>query len=390
MTARRVQLSGLAILLASATTSGIHVPIETRRVPVDRLIANLEREITAEPANVQAIVNLARVESMAYALKLEDFPAVESRDKKTDAPFFPPGWQTPRTVQTAPSAEQGARAARHLENATRHFGDALALAPDHMTARLGYGFVLQQAGKRDAAIEQYRKVIAQAWPAEQKVRGLMPSQRFLTHEAADYLLELLDSKRDAAEIQDLLAKKKEMESKPRAITPIAIPLEDDLPLSAIVDPLARVRFDADGSALGGEWTWITPRAGWLVYDWNDRGEITSALQLFGNVTFWLFWRNGYDALGSLDDDGSGRLEGNELRHLAIWRDANGNGRSDAGEVKPLAAHRITALSVDHCISGGSDHRIAAFAPRGATLADGRTRPTYDVILEAAASKLTRR
>ena len=134
----------------------------------------------------------------------------------------------------------------------------------------------------------------------------MPSQRLFTQEAAGYLIPLLDKERDAAEIADLRAKQSDIAGRPRAITPIAIPLTDDLPAHGIVDRLARVRFDADGSG-PREWTWITPDAGWLVYDAADRGTITSALQLFGNVTFWLFWSNGYEPMRALDDNGDGEL-----------------------------------------------------------------------------------
>ena len=72
--------------------------------------------------------------------------------------------------------------------------------------------------------------------------------------------------------------------------------------------------------------------------------ITSALQWFGNVTFWLFWSNGYEPMRALDDNADGELSGAELRHLAIWHDRNRDGVSDAGEVRPLAAHGIVALS----------------------------------------------
>ena len=85
--------------------------------------------------------------------------------------------------------------------------------------------------------------------------------------------------------------------------------------------------DADGSALP-RWTWISSRAGWLVHDPRRTGEITSALQWFGNVTFWLFWENGYDALAALDDDADGELAGDELRDLAIWHDRNSTGTSE--------------------------------------------------------------
>lgn len=72
--------------------------------------------------------------------------------------------------------------------------------------------------------------------------------------------------------------------------------------------------------------------------------VRSALQLFGNVTFWPFWENGYHALRSLDDDGDGQLAGDELRHLAIWRDGDANGRSTPAEVRPLAEWGIQSLS----------------------------------------------
>ena len=60
-------------------------------------------------------------------------------------------------------------------------------------------------------------------------------------------------------------------------------------------------------------------------------------------TFWCFWENGYQALASLDDDGDGWLTGKELDGLAVWRDTNGNGVSEPGEVKTLSECGIAAL-----------------------------------------------
>jgi tetratricopeptide (TPR) repeat protein len=377
------------LFVACASLRAIHMPIEARRVPIDRLIANLERAVAGDPNDVQAVINLARVHSMAYALKLDDFPASQLSKDKSDVPFFPPGTgAAPGTVRPAPSAEHAERAARHLKEATRHYESAVALAPDNITARLGYGWVLQQAGATERAIAEYRRVVQLAWAKEEKVKALMPSQRFYTQEAIDYLLPLLDRKRDAAEIQDLMSKQTDMKSRPRAITPIAIPLTDDLAPQAIVNNLARVRFDADGSRLDREWTWITGDAGWLVYDADGRGEITSALQLFGNVTFWLFWENGYNALSALDDDDDGELAGRELNHIRIWHDRDADGVSDSSEVRPLSSHGIVALSCDYVTGDGS--RFAAVSAKGARLSNGRTRPTYDVILRHSRSMLTRR
>jgi hypothetical protein len=91
---------------------------------------------------------------------------------------------------------------------------------------------------------------------------------------------------------------------------------------------------------------------------------------------------------ALDDNGDSELSGAELRSLAIWHDRDRDGVSDAGEVRPLAAHGIVALSCNYVDGDGA--RFAAVSPEGARLSDGRTRATYDVILHHSAATLTRR
>jgi len=388
MSRRSAAALTIAVVIASAHLAAIYMRAETTQVPVDRLVANLEKELQANPGNVQMILNLARLHAMAFANKEETFPAAAPKGDQPEVPSYSPGAsQIPRRVKPAPSPQNAATAAQHLKEATRHYEAALALAPDNLTARLGYGWVLEQAGNKKAAIAEYRKVVEQAWPGEQKIKTLMPSQRMFTQEAAGYLIPLLDKERDAAEIADLRAKQSDIAGRPRAVTPVVVPLTDDVEVAHLVDPLARVRFDADGS-LPREWTWITSKAGWLVYDGADRGTIDSALQLFGNVTFWLFWSNGYEPMRALDDNGDGELSGSELQHISIWHDSNADGVSDRAEVKPLSFYGIVALSHDHVIGDG--RRVTAYAPRGVRFSDGRTRPTYDVILQHAPATWTRR
>ena len=56
-------------------------------------------------------------------------------------------------------------------------------------------------------------------------------------------------------------------------------------------------------------------------------------------------------------------------------DANGNGVSEPGEVKPLAAWGITALSCRY-----ETHPTGIpFSPRGVVFQDASTRPSYDWI-----------
>ena len=138
-------------------------------------------------------------------------------------------------------------------------------------------------------------------------------------------------------------------------------------------------FDLDGSALPQRWTSIRPTAAWLVFDKHGRGSITSGLQLFGSVTFWLFWRQGYDALRSLDDNDDEQIADTELKGLALWHDRNVDGRSDPGEVRPVGDWGIVSLSCEYQHDTGHPDEIA-MSPRGVTFGDGTTRPTFDLIL----------
>src|SRR5690606_11753001 len=98
----------------------------------------------------------------------------------------------------------------------------------------------------------------------------------------------------------------------------------------------------------------------LVWDPEGTGLISSGTQLFGN---WFFggkkssytpasingsappapWKDGYEALGTLDADGNGRISGIELDGLSLWYDRNMNGISEAGEVKSIKSAGIISL-----------------------------------------------
>lgn len=202
----------------------------------------------------------------------------------------------------------------------------------------------------------------------------------IVSEASDYLIPLLDKEKDEDEIATLRTRAAGLRRLPRPITPVAVPLRDGLRAGDILDPHAAVAFDADGSGLKGRWTWITKDAGWLVYDPKNERRITSGLQLFGSVTFFLFWNTGYDALSALDDNRDGSLTGSELTGLAIWEDSRNPGVCDPSEVKPLSEYGIVAVSCRFDRDPSHPDRIA-FSPGGVTFRDGSTRPTFDVILK---------
>ncbi len=213
----------------------------------------------------------------------------------------------------------------HLKAALKAYKQALELDKDNLVIHLGLAWLTEQAGRKDDAVKQYRTIATDAWEKEKSLTMVGFGGRTLTGEVASYLVPLLDAEKDKREIETLKDRVATLGKLPYPVTPIAVPLADGLTTTDLEAPDARVTFDVDGSGLGREWSWITPKAAWLVSDPKLDGKINSGRQLFGNVTFWMFWNNGYAPLAALDDDRDGILTGKELAGLALWRDANGNG-----------------------------------------------------------------
>lgn len=370
-------MTAAATLLAAVALHAEFVGVEIQRVPLARLLRNLEAQLRAQPKDVQLHYALARVHSMAYASKAERFDV-----DRQGRPFFgndPHSVSQPARVTPASVPEQEAAARRHLAKAVDEYRAVLAIDPRHTLSRLGLAWCLDQTGEKDAALAAYRIALEQAW-AKDRTADQLYAGYSVTEEIAGYLLKLLDPEKDAAEIERLRGYQKALREKPRWITPILVPLED-APLAQLVAPTARVAFDLDGSGSPRRWGWIAPNAAWLVFDYDGRGRVTSGLQMAGGVAFWIFWDNGYRALASLDDDGNGILEAGELDGLALWRDANGDGVSDPGEVVPVPAWGITALSCRY-----RRHATGIpFSPDGVRLRDGTTRPSYDWIVRSGES-----
>ena len=139
------------------------------------------------------------------------------------------------------------------------------------------------------------------------------------------------------------------------VSPISLLLEGD----SLSNDSTLASFSLDPVSCPGciyEWK-ASEKAPLLVYDPEQTGQITSASQLFGNWTFGgkrvaslvssdqtnSQWRDGYEALGSLDTNYDGIVSGSELEHLALWYDYNRDGVSDHGEVRPISSARIKSL-----------------------------------------------
>jgi hypothetical protein len=158
------------------------------------------------------------------------------------------------------------------------------------------------------------------------------------------------------------------------ITPIIL---HDAENKALADLLSDrvVSFDMNGDNLPDRCPWLKPDTALLVWDPNQTGQITSGRQLFGSVTWWIFWKDGYEALKALDDNQDGELTGKELQGLALWKDKNQNGLSEEGEVTPIEQTQIQSLSTQSTtpVSPGP----SPANPEGLKLRNGKRLPTYD-------------
>jgi tetratricopeptide (TPR) repeat protein len=307
---------------------------------------------------------------MAYAVQAENIEVL----KDSGLPFFGFGTSAempPGEVTAAGDPAKAATAKEHLAKAIGIYQKAALLDPEHLPTQLGLGWANAQAGDKPAAREALRKALKLAWAKEKE--GVFGGS--LTEEAGRYLLEVLDKKNDAKEIGEVGEILKQVAEVPRAMTPVIIPLVAGAPLEELVNPQANVAFDLDGSGEQRRWGWITPKAGWLVHDPRGEGKITSGLQMFGSVTFWVLWQDGYQALAALDDNRDGILRGEELAGMAVWRDVNSNGISESGEVSTLGAWKISGLS---CRAESHPSGIP-FSPKGVEFSDGSIRPSYDWI-----------
>ncbi len=394
--------------LVCCRTFGMFMYEETEKVPIERLLANLRQRLAKNTNDFELTYQLARVHSMAYATNLTD---VDVTKESKVAVYNQPGEDkgVPEWVQVFKTAQAREDAFKHLTNALAFYQRSLVLLQRATNAypwqilpvQLGQAWCLDQSGQRDKALDAYRKTLRVAWkqevagdfdfkewvkgvwndvqagknPVHSRRRGSIGPGVCFSEETIGYLLKLLDPVKDAKEIAQLKQDRQTLNTMGRAISPIIVPLQADVAMADMANPSNKVTFDLDGSGRARKWSWITPRAAWLVYDPNGSGKITSALQMFGNVTFWIFWQDGYAALASLDDNGDGVLRGPELRGLALWQDRNENGISDPGEVLPVQSFGITAISCH----GGTFSGNTKWNPFGITFSNGEVRPTYDLV-----------
>jgi hypothetical protein len=230
---------------------------------------------------------------------------------------------------------------------------------------------------REKALTAYRRAYRLTLAEDLKREHMGPqADTAISLEAGEGIRRLLTGRPlTPAEKTELAAVERSLaalRNKPQVVTPVLFSLNGAASLEELLDPGRSVLFDLAGDGRPERWPWVRPETGILVWDPEQSGRIASGRQLFGSVTWWMFWEHGYEPLAALDDNGDGWLAGREMEGLAAWQDRNHNGASDPGEVRPLTTVGIGRVAV----RGFRRSEGELYHPRGLQRRDGAfRRPT---------------
>ena len=304
-------------------------------------------------------------------------------------------WQRPAISIT--------EAVQHAEQALKNFDIAINLNPKEGLYHLGKASLVEQyveflketqgeffskpfAGvildsAKNSYLTAYNLSIGKHLKLKEKpIKGIAS---LVGYEAGNAYIRLTESKTqpDNAEqktikqIKNNIAKLDKLPMGP--ITPIIFSLKESSSITQLLNNDIQVNFDLDGNGQPEPRPWLKPTTALLVWNPHNTNSITSGRQLFGTVSWRLFFDNGYNALNVLDDNRDGILAGAELEGICAWFDKNSNGISEHGEVVTLDEIGITEISTQLTGYDNNCHTN----PKGIKTAGGNTLPTYDWIIQ---------
>ena len=146
-----------------------------------------------------------------------------------------------------------------------------------------------------------------------------------------------------------------------------------------------VHFDLRGDGTANPVGWVSATDGLLVMDRNGDGSINDGTELFGSavrLADGTAAKDGFEALRLLDTNGDDVIDANDARfdQLAVWRDANSDGVTQAGELTSLSELAITSLGLTPVVHAGIDNGNLIGLVSSYTSRDGQTHEFSDVWL----------
>jgi hypothetical protein len=342
----------------------------------------------------------------ARKLALEEFgfssyPDLSQEERKKFQDLFAQKVEQLRKQNWQPEKLNQSELIQHVTGAIDNFKKAIEFDPKNGLYHLGLASLLEQyinyVKEIDLQVfpEEFRSIIidyaadvyysAYELSIKESLKNKnipLAGLRSLTgYEAGNAFIRLIKTNKNASieqkkklsQVQENINKLNKL---PRgAITPIIFSLEKIISSSDLLERNLQVKFDLDGNGNTEMWPWVKPSTGILVWNEDGKDEITSGRQLFGSVTWWLFFNDGYHALDCLDDNRDGTLSDTELKGISIWFDTNSNGKSESGEIKSLEELGIISISTK---STSTENGWPA-NKTGIKLKTGQTIQTYDWI-----------
>ena len=398
----------LVALFLFSVVSGRAEFAPPQSVPLSRLLNNADAYLAKNRDQAEAYYILARIHYLAFFTKREHlltYAGSNETDGKPNLDFiFGERTDSDDPDKIGPDALSKLELIAHASQAALGFNEALRRAPKKGLYALGLASLLDEFRRwnkiakvsgvppelQSATIRRVREAYAEAFSLAMaeysKLKEQLPEgiQGIVANESAAALIRLAKDHPDSMTEEDKRRLKRAEEAVAKfeklrmgIITPIVFSLHPAAHLDELLDPARTVDFDLRGYGPRERWPWVKAELGFLVWDPLETGCIESARQMFGSYTFQIFRRTGYDALAALDDNADGILSGPELAGLSVWFDRDGDGRSTAGEVIPLRTLGVESIAVTATTRDG----IHPANPRGLTLRDGRTLPTWDWIVE---------
>ncbi|MEJ0038724.1 MAG: calcium-binding protein [Gammaproteobacteria bacterium] len=168
----------------------------------------------------------------------------------------------------------------------------------------------------------------------------------------------------------------------QTVSPLILDLDGDG--VETVSSSAGVHFDHDANGLAEATGWVGADDGLLVRDLNGNGLIDNGHELFGNNTLLpngTYAGNGFEALKALDSNSDTKISSSDsaFSQLRIWKDANGNGLVDSGELLTLSQAGVSSISTAYAsesfvdLNGNTHQQTGSYLTTG-----GATRNANDV------------
>ena len=167
------------------------------------------------------------------------------------------------------------------------------------------------------------------------------------------------------------------------VTPIAIDLDGD-GIKTVARSDSGGTFDLFGTGQQVASGWLSGGDGFLAVDRNGNGKIDNIGELFGGMSKG----DGFARLASFDSNHDGVVDAKDadFGSLRIWRDVNGNHKTDAGELMTLAQAGVVSLKVAHTEQPFFDAQGNLHGEHSqATMTDGHGALMTDVYFDVAAA-----